>query len=186
MPFPIPASKIESRHYINGTFTTSSDNATFPITSPFSHEKIADISEATVEDTNRAVAAAKDAFPAWAALDPATRGGYMKTLAGLIKRDNEEFAQLDAMAMGRPVSSYFDAFATAGYFEHYAEAGMYAKGTTSLNTPGFVNMTFRQPIGPVAAIIPWKLVAPLNWWEEATSCGLWLILWIVCRCLCSA
>ena len=61
------------------------------------------------------------------------------------------------MAMGRPVSSYFDALAVAGYFEHYAEAGYDAKGTTSLNTPGFVNMTFRQPIGPVAQIIPWNV-----------------------------
>jgi aldehyde dehydrogenase (NAD+) len=42
-------------------------------------------------------------------------------------------------------------------FENYAEAGYEAKGTTSLNTPGFVNKTFRQPIGPVAAIIPWNI-----------------------------
>jgi len=70
MPFPIPASKIETRHYINGAFAASSDGGTFTLTSPFSLEKITDVSEATVEDANRAVEAAKDAFPAWAALDP--------------------------------------------------------------------------------------------------------------------
>lgn len=63
MPFPISADKIETRHYINGEFSESSDKATFQLASPYSHEKIADVCEATVEDTNRAVAAAKAAFP---------------------------------------------------------------------------------------------------------------------------
>ena len=150
MAFPIPADKIETRHYINGEFSKSSDNGSFKLTSPYNHEKIADICEATVEDTNRAVAAAKAAFPAWSALDPNTRGSYMKKMAELIRQSANELAQLDAMSMGRPVSSYFDALGCAGYFDHNAEAGYEPQGTTSLNTPGFVNMTFRQPIGPVA------------------------------------
>lgn len=55
------------------------------------------------------------------------------------------------------VSTFFDAFVAASVFEHHAEMGNEVKGETSLNTPGFVNMTFRQPIGPVAAIIPWNI-----------------------------
>jgi aldehyde dehydrogenase (NAD+) len=157
MPFPIASDKIERRHYINGEFSESSDKGTFKLSSPYSHEKIVDMCEASVDDANRAVAAAKAAFPAWSALDPTTRGTYMKKLAELIIRDATELSQLDAMSMGRPVSQYFDAYLAAQYFSHYAEAGFEAKGSTSLNTPGFVNMTFRQPIGPVAAIIPWNI-----------------------------
>lgn len=152
MSFPIATSKIENRHYINGEFAESSDKGTFKITSPYNHERITDMCEATVDDTNRAVAAAKAAFPAWAALDPNTRGAYLRKMSDLIKESVNELAQLDAMSMGRPVSTYFDAYAAAGYFEHYAQAGFEAKGTTSLNTPGFVNMTLRQPIGPVVWI----------------------------------
>jgi aldehyde dehydrogenase (NAD+) len=59
--------------------------------------------------------------------------------------------------MGRPVSTYFDNHACASAFEHYAEAGYDAQGVSSLNTPGFVNMTFKQPYGVVAAIIPWNV-----------------------------
>jgi aldehyde dehydrogenase (NAD+) len=59
--------------------------------------------------------------------------------------------------MGRPVSGYFDAFASSATFAHYAEAGYQALGTSSLNTPGHVNMTLRQPYGVVAAIIPWNV-----------------------------
>ena len=157
MPFPIATEKIERRHYINGEFSESSDNGTFKLSSPYSHEKIVDMCEATVDDTNRAVAAAKAAFPGWAATDPTARGAAMKKLAQLILRDAQELAVLDAMSMGRPVSTYFDAHVSAQTFEHYAEAGWEARGTTSLNTQGFVNMTFRQPIGPVAAIIPWNI-----------------------------
>jgi aldehyde dehydrogenase (NAD+) len=58
--------------------------------------------------------------------------------------------------MGRPVSTYFDAAAAASTFAHYAEAA-WPKGETSLNSKGFLNMTLRQPIGVVAAIIPWNV-----------------------------
>lgn len=60
--------------------------------------------------------------------------------------------------MGRPVSSYFDAVAGSKYFRYYSEAA-YPQGGSSLNTPGFINITLKQPVGVVAAIIPWN--APL-------------------------
>ncbi|KAI5365305.1 Putative aldehyde dehydrogenase domain, aldehyde/histidinol dehydrogenase [Septoria linicola] len=157
MGFPIPAEKIEYRHYIDGKFTESSDNGKFELKSPYSHDKITDICEASEDDTNRAVAAAKAAFPAWAAKSPAERGALMKALAEKIRAAHNHLAQLNAMDMGRPVSTYFDGYFAASLFEHNAEAGYTAQGKTSLNSPGYVNMTFRQPIGPVAAIIPWNI-----------------------------
>ncbi|EME82031.1 uncharacterized protein MYCFIDRAFT_77659 [Pseudocercospora fijiensis CIRAD86] len=157
MGFPIPAEKIEYRHYIDGAFAESSDGGKFELKSPYNHQKITDICEASVEDTNRAVAAAKAAFPAWSAKSPAERGALLKALAAKVRAAGTELAQLNAMDMGRPVASYFDAHFASTLFEHYAESGYEAKGTTSLNTPGFINMTFRQPIGPVAAIIPWNV-----------------------------
>ncbi|CAK1366759.1 unnamed protein product [Cercospora beticola] len=153
--------KIESRLYINGAFTPSSDGSTFELNSPFSHKKIADVSEATVVDTNRAVAAAVEAFPTWSKLDIATRGTYLKKMAALIREADRELAQLEALSMGRPVSTYFDGVRAAEYFEHYAEAAWEAKGETSLNSSGFVNITLRQPYGPVAAIIPWNIPAAM-------------------------
>lgn len=157
----IPLDKIEGRLYINGAFSASSDNGTFELKSPFSHEKVADVSEATKEDTNRAVQAAKVAFPPWARLDIPTRGLYLKKMGALIREASRELAQLEALSMGRPVSTYFDAGRAAEYFDYYAEAAWEAKGETSLNTPGFMNMTLRQPYGPVAAIIPWNIPAAM-------------------------
>ncbi|KXT06135.1 hypothetical protein AC578_1278 [Pseudocercospora eumusae] len=173
--FIIPASRRtyhrhapETRLYINGSFTLSSDGKTFEIRSPYSHEKIADVSEASVQDTNVAVAAAKTAFPQWSSLPIPTRGSYLKNLASLIRSSSTELAELDALSMGRPISTYFDAVRAAEYFEHYAEAAWEgAKGESSLNTPGFVNMTMRQPYGVVAAIIPWNI--PVAMWASKVA-----------------
>jgi aldehyde dehydrogenase (NAD+) len=82
---------------------------------------------------------------------------YLKKLAALLHGSNDELARLEAQSMGRPVTQYFDNHAAASTFEHYAEAGYEAQGVSSLNTPEFVNMTFKQPYGVVAAIIPWNV-----------------------------
>lgn len=59
--------------------------------------------------------------------------------------------------MGKPLGGFFDAHACASKWEHYAEAGYSVQGTTSVQTPGYLNMTLRQPYGVVAAIIPWNV-----------------------------
>jgi aldehyde dehydrogenase (NAD+) len=105
-----------------------------------------------------AVSAAEAAQPGWAALSPQQRGLPMKKLADLLLAEKEELAQLDALSMGRPVNTFFDAYYAATHFSYFAEAG-YAQGHTSLNTPGFFNVSLRQPYGVVAIIIPWN--APL-------------------------
>lgn len=115
------------------------------------------MSEATEADTNDAVAAAKAAFPAWSALSPQQRGGYLKKLASLIRESKDELAELEALSMGRPVSKYFEWRNAADTLDHYAEAGFQPLGTSSLNTPGYVNMTVRQPYGVVGAITPWNV-----------------------------
>ena len=115
------------------------------------------VSEASESDTDAAVAAAVAAFPAWSALSPGERAKYFKKLSALILEAHTELAYLEAISMGRPVSGYFDSFAAAETFEHYAEAGFQALGTSSMNTPGYVNVTLRQPYGVVAAISPWNV-----------------------------
>jgi aldehyde dehydrogenase (NAD+) len=51
----------------------------------------------------------------------------------------------------------FDKMACAGLFGHYANAAYHIQGQSSLNTPGMINMTIKQPYGVVAAIIPWNV-----------------------------
>lgn len=81
----------------------------------------------------------------------------MKKLAALIRQENAELARLEAISMGRPVSQYIDAHAAVGHFEHYAESWVHIQGTSSVTSPGVVTMTWRQPYGVAAAIVPWNL-----------------------------
>lgn len=71
--------------------------------------------------------------------------------------------------MGRPVTSYFDAHAAADYFRYFSEAA-YHMGTSSLNTPGFVNMGVKQPFGVCGIIIPWN--APLIFFSKKGAAAL--------------
>ncbi|OJJ65368.1 hypothetical protein ASPSYDRAFT_64897 [Aspergillus sydowii CBS 593.65] len=147
----------ETRLFINGEFRSASNSETFPLKSPTTLETVAQVAEASIQDTNDAVAAAKAAFPAWSNLSPQGRGAYMSKLADLILESDRELAYLEAISMGRPVSGYWDAKAAAKKLQYFATAGWNNQGQTSLNTPGFVNMTFRQPFGVVAVIIPWNV-----------------------------
>jgi len=149
--------EIETRLFINGEFSESSNGKTFDIYNPATLKLVAKVHEASEEDTDRAVAAAKAAFPAWSALSPDARGAYFKKLAALIRENNDELAALEAASMGRPVTTFFDAHACAAKFDHYSEAGYSVQGTTSVQTPGFINMVLRQPFGVVAGIIPWNV-----------------------------
>lgn len=103
------------------------------------------------------MAAAKAAQPAWANASPDVRGACFRKFANLLRQHSDELAHLEAISMGRPVTGYFDAFAAAAEFEHYAEAWTSIQGQASINTPGFLTMTLRQPYGVVAAIIPWNV-----------------------------
>lgn len=113
--------------------------------------------EASADDTNAAVAAAKAAFPAWSAMGAAKRSGYLKRLAALILENRDELARLDAISMGMPVSTHHYARSAAAQYNYYAEAWPSIQGQASVNTPGYVTMTLRQPYGVVALIIPWNV-----------------------------
>jgi acyl-CoA reductase-like NAD-dependent aldehyde dehydrogenase len=88
------------------------------------------VHEASEQDTDNAVAAAKAAFPGWSELTPEKRGSYFKKLANLIRENNDELAALEASSMGRPIDAFFDAHASAAKWDRYAEAGYSVQGRT--------------------------------------------------------
>ena len=115
------------------------------------------VPEATEGDVDAAVAAAKAAFPAWSAMDPAQRGARLKKLAALIREHNDELARLEAVSMGLPVSRFPYGRTAAALFDTYSEAWPWVQGQASAgNTPGHLTMTLRQPYGVVACILPWN------------------------------
>jgi aldehyde dehydrogenase (NAD+) len=152
--------------FINNKFVPASNKETFDIHSPYTGEVVGKIAEASIDDVDAAVAAAQAAFPEWSSLSPAARGTPLHKMAEKILAARDELAELDAISMGRPVGGYFDADYAGVHFNYFAEAS-YAQGHTSLNTPGFLNMSLRQPFGVVAIIIPWN--APLVFFSKKVA-----------------
>ncbi|KAF1929583.1 aldehyde dehydrogenase [Didymella exigua CBS 183.55] len=158
---------IETQLLINNKLVPASDNGSFELYSPHTGDLVAKVAEATRDDVNTAVDAAQAAFPAWSALSPLQRGAPLKKLADLHLQEKDELARLDAISMGKPVGTHgIDVHYAVTQYNYFAEAA-YPQGHTSLNTPGFLNMSLRQPFGVVAIIIPWN--APLIFFAKKVA-----------------
>ena len=164
--------RIETKLFINGEWVPGKAGKTFPLYNPSTEEKIADVCEADTEDVEIAFTGAERAFPAWRDLSMTDRIEICTKLAHLIERDRDEIAHLEAINMGLPISAYMGCILGAvGDIKHMAGLASDIHGETSLNTPGYVNFTLRQPFGVCAAIIPWN-VPIIMWVGKVIPCVL--------------
>ncbi len=99
---PGKPSTIENRLFINGEFVQSISGRKFDVYNPTTEEVAASVYEALPEDVDRAVSAAKAAFPAWSGLNASERGAYILKLANAIEENLEEIGYLEAVTMGKP------------------------------------------------------------------------------------
>ena len=127
------------------------------------------VPEATEQDVDPAVAAAKAAQPAWAALSPGDRGKYFEKWGKLIEENLSTLAALEATSMGKPVTQYIDGQMALGRLKSCTELAWTIHGKTSLNEPGQLNLTLRQPFGVVAGIIPWNVPVLFFIWKAAAA-----------------
>jgi betaine-aldehyde dehydrogenase len=132
---------------------------------PATEKVLAEVSEAGVEDADRAVARAKAAYPAWRAVTPHDRAQLLRRFAAAVHSNAEKLAQLEARNVGKPIS---DARGEVGMvvdvFEYYAGAPERLLGST-IPVAGGVDMTFREPLGVVALIVPWNFPIAITSWK---------------------
>ncbi|PWY88152.1 aldehyde dehydrogenase [Aspergillus heteromorphus CBS 117.55] len=147
---------IENRLFINGEFVPSRSGKKFDLYNPATEALSASVYEADGEDVDRAVAAAKAAFPAWSELGGMQRAVYLNRWADLLEKNLAEISYLDAICMGKP--AYNDAIAhyIPTIVRFFAAKAFDVTGESSLNTPDFINISLRQPFGVCGAIIPWN------------------------------
>jgi betaine-aldehyde dehydrogenase len=142
---------------------------TLTVIEPATEKVLAELREATVEDADQAVARAKAAYPAWKAVSPKDRAAMMRNLAAVIDKHREELAQLEARNVGKPIS---DARGEVGMvvdvFTYYAGAPERLFGKT-IPVAGGVDMTFREPLGVVALIVPWNFPLTIASWKVAPA-----------------
>jgi acyl-CoA reductase-like NAD-dependent aldehyde dehydrogenase len=142
---------------------------TLTVIEPATEKVLAELKEASAEDADRAVARARAAFPAWRAVSAKDRAAMLRRLAAAIDSHREELAQLEARNVGKPIS---DARGEVGMvvdvFTYYAGAPERLFGKT-IPVAGGVDMTFREPLGVVALIVPWNFPLTIASWKVAPA-----------------
>jgi aldehyde dehydrogenase (NAD+) len=103
---PAGPTNIETRLFINGEFVPSKSGKTFDVINPATEKVTASPYEAAAEDVDLAVEASEAALAAWSDLGGFARAGFFYKLADLLEKSNAEFAKLEAVSMGRPISTY--------------------------------------------------------------------------------
>jgi acyl-CoA reductase-like NAD-dependent aldehyde dehydrogenase len=140
--------------YINGSWVASAGSGTLEVTNSATEEVIASIPNGAAADVDAAVAAAKQAFPAWSALSAAERAGYlMKIHAGLEAR-TDELADTIAREVGMPVKLAKVIQAGLPKANFQIAAGLLS--SYEFETQVGNSLVVREAIGVVGCITPWN------------------------------
>jgi aldehyde dehydrogenase (NAD+) len=150
--------------FINGENTHARAGGTIDVLCPSDGQVFATIPQGTEEDVNDAVDAARQAFErgTWSTIAPMERGRVLTRLSQLVMQHADELVALESMDTGKPLKqSRADVVALARYLEFYGGAADKIGGDTLPSAPGFTNMTLREPLGVVGAILPWNYPAQI-------------------------
>jgi acyl-CoA reductase-like NAD-dependent aldehyde dehydrogenase len=147
------------QNFVNGQWMVATSDRYREIVSPVTGETIAEVPDASLEDVDRAVAAARAAQPSWAALSAWERAKVCHAIADLIDERREPFARELSLEQGKPYAAEAlgDIDETAENFRIAAED--VKRMETGIIPSQDVNkriLTFRKPNGVYAGITPWN------------------------------
>ena len=142
-----------------------------PILNPATEETWTTAQAAGADDVDRAVGGARRAFEqTWRDLAPGRRAEILFAVARLIRAHRDELAMLDVRSVGKPITDARDeVMLGARIFEFYAGAIATFCGQTIPVGAGGFDFTLRQPMGVVAAIVPWNFPFPITCWKVAPA-----------------
>ncbi|MFZ2502595.1 MAG: aldehyde dehydrogenase, partial [Nocardioides sp.] len=140
---------------------------------PASGAVLTQVAECGPEDVDRAVAAARTAFDSgvWSRCAPTARKAVLKRLAALISDNAVELALLDSLDGGKRIvdTSSIDVPGSAAILEWYAEAVDKVYGEVAPTGPGDLAIVTREPLGVVAAVVPWNYPLEMAIWKVAPA-----------------
>jgi phenylacetaldehyde dehydrogenase len=173
------------RLLIDGKWVEAASGKTFTTYDPSTEAPLAEVAAGEKEDVDRAVRAARKAFEGgpWRRMTASERGRALWKLADLIEKHGEEFAQLETLDNGKPltVARAADIPLVVDHFRYYAGWATKVEGETiPVSTPGLrmLNYTVREPVGVVGQIIPWNFPLLMAAWKlgAALACGNTVVL----------
>lgn len=159
------------RPLINGESVRSDSGQRRTIVSAVTGETFGEVAEAGPDDVRRAAETSHAAFRgAWKKINTRKRGQILLRLAQLIRENQEELARLEAGNVGKPIADARDEVGlAANCFEYYAGTTNKVGGhTIPVAAPG-LSMTFREPLGVCAIIVPWNFPIAITSWKIAPA-----------------
>ncbi|WP_213878869.1 aldehyde dehydrogenase family protein [Pseudomonas sp. dw_358] len=158
---------MQNQLFIDGQFVRALEGGEIDVFNPANGEVITRIAAAQAEDVDLAVAAAKRAFPAWAATPGAERGRLLLKLADRIEACSDELARLESLDTGHPLrdSRVLDVPRTAACFRYFGGIADKIEGKVIPVDAGFLNYVQRKPIGVVGQIVPWNFPLMFTSWK---------------------
>jgi betaine-aldehyde dehydrogenase/5-carboxymethyl-2-hydroxymuconic-semialdehyde dehydrogenase len=169
--------EVPTGHFIGGEWVEGRER--FPTISPIDQRVLAEVARGGAEDADRAVRAAHDAFPAWAALGPAGRAEHLHRLADLIDANVERLAQVECADMAMLLKSLRARVIRRGAlnFRNYADLAV-AHEERDWRSRGTWNRVQRMASGAAAVITPWNAPFMLSTWKisPALAAGCTVVL----------
>jgi aldehyde dehydrogenase (NAD+) len=156
----------------------------FETVNPATGEILTEIVEASAEDVDRAVKAARHAFEdrsgAWRKMSASERGRLIWKLADLVEKNIDEIAELETLDNGKPIfeSRYVDIPMVVDVLRYYAGWATKIHGETVNTFETAFTYTLREPVGVVGMIIPWNFPLLLVSWKlgPALACGCTVVM----------
>lgn len=165
--------KPETRLFIDGQFVDSVDGKRFTTSNPANGKAIAEMVRGNEKDIDLAVNAARRAFKrgSWSRMSPRGRMEVLYRAAKLIEEHTEQFALLDCLDMGKPISELLsiDVPFSAHTFQYFAEAIDKVEGAVTSTDPAALHMIVREPLGVVACVTPWNYPTMMVAWKVAPA-----------------
>lgn len=162
-----------SKLFIGGEWTSGSGTASFTTLDPATGEVLGVAVEATANDVDAAVAAARHAFndPAWRDMLPAARGRLLWRIADLIDENAAELAELESRDQGQAFGFALGGMGgSAEMLRYYAGWCTKITGVTSpVSVPNMLHYTRREPVGVCALIMPWNFPLSIAVWKLAPA-----------------
>ncbi len=162
--------------FIDGAWRDAAGGKTIEVVNPATEEVIAEVASAEQDDVDAAVAAARAAFDGpWAKLSARERGRLVWKIGEKLMERADEIARLETLHNGKPIfeSRQIEVPAAAECFQYFAGWADKIHGETIPVKGNYLTYTLREPIGVVAAIVPWNFPLLLTAWKvaPALACG---------------
>lgn len=156
---------------INGEWVPAEGGETFETFNPATGEKLADCANASPADIDRAVEAARAAFPAWSKTAPAERANLLLKVADLIEANAERLAMAETLDNGKPIreTTLVDVPLSVDHFRYFAGCLRAEEGSAVMIDENTLSIVVNEPVGVVGQVIPWNFPLLMGAWKIAPA-----------------